>query len=197
MAKKQNPETGWWQTLPGILTGVAGLVAAVAGLITILIQAGIIEPKKETASSVAKSGTDKGASVNMPGVSAPSGSVSMRTQNLSWGPDQGREAGVCIDECSHFISWLDFRAELERNILPRVPNMPSGTSARLQSLAGQKAKVIEVTDGAGNVVANVWVGTNPHADWKFDGVLRVGSPGKAPKVFASFERLSNGTYRQR
>jgi hypothetical protein len=56
--------------------------------------------------------------------------------------------------------------------------------------------VIQVTDQTGTVVGNVWVGVNPTADWRFDGLLRVGSAGNPPQVWASFERLSNGTYRR-
>lgn len=56
--------------------------------------------------------------------------------------------------------------------------------------------MIQVTDQTGTVVGNVWVGVNPTADWRFDGLLRVGSAGNPPQVWASFERLSNGTYRR-
>ena len=34
----------WWQTAPGIITAIAGLVTAAGGLLTILLQAGLIGP---------------------------------------------------------------------------------------------------------------------------------------------------------
>jgi hypothetical protein len=106
------------------------------------------------------------------------------------------DAGACIDQCSNFVTWSEFRSELEKLVLPLTPNLPPNTSTQLASLGGQKARVIQVTDAAGNVVANVWVGVNPKADWRFDGLLRVGSPNSPPKVWATFERLSNGSYRR-
>jgi hypothetical protein len=38
----------WWRTIPGIITGVTGLVTAIGGLLTILLQAGIIGPEKRS-----------------------------------------------------------------------------------------------------------------------------------------------------
>jgi hypothetical protein len=41
--KTENPKT-WWQTLPGILTAVSGVIVALSGLIGVLIQAGLAGP---------------------------------------------------------------------------------------------------------------------------------------------------------
>src|SRR5690606_24671901 len=43
--------TSWWQTLPGVLTAVAGVVTAVGGLIAVLVQSGIIGTKGERPSA--------------------------------------------------------------------------------------------------------------------------------------------------
>src|SRR5260370_6156355 len=44
-------KTPWWQTLPAILTGLAGLIGAIATLLTVLSQDGIFTAKpKESAS---------------------------------------------------------------------------------------------------------------------------------------------------
>jgi len=88
------------------------------------------------------------------------------------------------------VPWSEFRTELEKFILPLTPNLPPNTSARLASLGGQKARVIEVIDQAGNVLANVWVGVDPTANWRLGGLLRVGTANSPPKVWATFERLS-------
>jgi hypothetical protein len=129
---------------------------------------------------------------------APREATPVVLQKLSWGPDFGKAAGACIDaECKTFLAWPELRKELEQAVFPLTPNLPKDASARLAPLGGTKDRVIQVTDGNGSVVANVWVGVNPAAEWRFDGVLRVGSAGSPPKVWASFERLSNGTYRRR
>jgi hypothetical protein len=131
-----------------------------------------------------------------PTAQTPTGD-SVRVQTLSWGPDHGKDAGACIDGCTAFLPWSELRQELEQTVFPATRHLPRGASARLTPLGGQKDKLVQATDGAGNVLANVWVGVNPASDWKLDGVLRVGSTTSPPRVWASFERLSNGTYRRR
>jgi len=138
--------------------------------------------------------TEKGLPPNRS--TATLGESPIRSQSLSWGPDQGKDAGVCLDECSNFVPWSEFSSELEKLVLPLTPNLPPNTSTKLASISGQKARGIQLTDQAGNVLANVWVGVNPKADWRFDGLLRIGSANSPPKVWASFERLSNGSYRR-
>lgn len=138
-----------------------------------------------------------GFAVHQKWLAQPTAVAPVKLQSLSWGPDFGRDAGACIDGCTTFLAWAELRRELEQAVFPLTPNLPKGASARLAPLAGTKDRVIQVTDANGAVLANVWVGVNPAANWKFDGVLRVGSAESPPKVWASFERLSNGTYRHR
>ena len=38
------PNTPWWQTLPALLTGVAGVLGAVTALVTVLYQVGVFTP---------------------------------------------------------------------------------------------------------------------------------------------------------
>jgi hypothetical protein len=121
----------------------------------------------------------------------------VRVQSLSWGPDYGKDAGACLNNCAAFLPWSELQRELEKMVFPMTPNLARGASAKLGSFNGQDNKLVQVVDGAGNVVANVWVGVNPTADWKFDGILRIGSTSRPPQVWASFERLSNGNYRRR
>jgi len=194
MAEEQKPQK-WWQTLPGVLTAIAGLLTATTGLIAILHQTGFFDASgTPTQAPATNSPIEKGPSPQPTAATITESLV--HSQSLSWGPDQGKEAGACLDECSNFVPWSEFRSELERLVLPLTPNLPSHASTNLGSLSGQNARVIQVTDQAGNVVGNVWVGVNPAADWRFDGLLRVGSANNPPKVWASFERLSNGSYRR-
>lgn len=39
--EKQNASASWWQTLPGILTGIAAILTAIGGLLGIIYQAGL------------------------------------------------------------------------------------------------------------------------------------------------------------
>ena len=80
--KPQN----WWTTVPGLLTGLAGIVTAVTGLILALHQAGVMGPGKQTserplavqgeagASSEPKRGGERsGGTTAADGISFPSG----------------------------------------------------------------------------------------------------------------------------
>lgn len=131
-------------------------------------------------------------------ISTPAQPISpVHISSLSWGPDHGRDAGACIDGCSSFIPWSELRGEIERSVFPLTPNLPTGVTATLASLGGVKNKVIQVTDANGIVLGNAWIGVDPASNWRFDGILRVGANTNPPQVWASFERLSNGTYRKR
>lgn len=46
MAGDEKPGS-WWQTVPGVLTAIAGIIGAVSGLIVALHQAGIFGGEKE------------------------------------------------------------------------------------------------------------------------------------------------------
>jgi len=35
--------TPWWQTLPGVLTGMAAVITAVGGVITVMYQSGLFD----------------------------------------------------------------------------------------------------------------------------------------------------------
>ena len=52
MDESQKPKSTWWQTLPGVLTAVTGTVAAIAGLVGILHQAGLFGGGDEKKSTV-------------------------------------------------------------------------------------------------------------------------------------------------
>lgn len=45
MADTPEPKPPFWSSLPGIFTGIGGVLVALTGLITALIQTGVIDPK--------------------------------------------------------------------------------------------------------------------------------------------------------
>ncbi len=48
---EEAKQTGWWQTLPGILTAIAGILTAVGGLVLVLHQTGLLGKPAEGAVS--------------------------------------------------------------------------------------------------------------------------------------------------
>lgn len=48
---EQKTGTSWWQTLPGVLTGIAAVITAVGGMIAVIYQSGLLG--KEAPSSLA------------------------------------------------------------------------------------------------------------------------------------------------
>jgi len=68
--------TSWWQTLPGVLTALAGFVTAVSGLIALLYQNGVLGHKGDAAaatqaSASASVGVSVGASASVPPAPTP------------------------------------------------------------------------------------------------------------------------------
>ncbi|MBT9610549.1 MAG: hypothetical protein IV110_10940 [Aquabacterium sp.] len=51
-AHSAQKSTGWWHTLPGVLTALAGVITAVSGLIALLYQNGVLGHKDEQSSVV-------------------------------------------------------------------------------------------------------------------------------------------------
>ncbi|MFC0668528.1 hypothetical protein ACFSKY_13535 [Azotobacter chroococcum] len=39
---EQKTGTSWWQTLPGVLTGIAAVITAVGGMIAVIYQSGFL-----------------------------------------------------------------------------------------------------------------------------------------------------------
>jgi len=54
MDESQKPKISWWQTLPGVLTAVATAATAIAGLIGVLNQTGLIGDGNEKKPAAAK-----------------------------------------------------------------------------------------------------------------------------------------------
>lgn len=68
--------TSWWQTLPGVLTALAGFVTAVSGLIALLYQNGLLGHKGDAAAATeaaasASVGVSVGASASVPPAPTP------------------------------------------------------------------------------------------------------------------------------
>lgn len=117
-------------------------------------------------------------------------------QHLSWGPDSDLDPGVCIDLCVEFIAWPEVKEEVEFGLLPRMYQVPPGSSLELQDLAGNRNRVVAVIDATGSRVGSAWFGRNPELGWDPDGMLRIGTDIPTLEVWAAFQRFSDGSYRR-
>jgi len=75
MTDPQKPAS-WWQTLPGILTGLAAFITAISGLIALLYQNGFLDSNKEQTRPVivttATTSSSSSSAEQAPGASASS-----------------------------------------------------------------------------------------------------------------------------
>jgi len=124
-------------------------------------------------------------------------------QSVQWIPNSNETGGgLCVGwdhtaTCPSdkiFIPWNILKVELEQNVLPQVPNVPTGSSLVLQASSdGTPNTIIKVVDSSGAEKAYIWIGENPENSWLYDGLIRVGDP-KTLKIWETFVRYSNGTY---
>lgn len=63
--------TGWWQTLPGLLTALAAILTAITGFAALLFQHGVFGGKRDVAVSVQSSARPYASSAPAPDRAAP------------------------------------------------------------------------------------------------------------------------------
>lgn len=78
---ERKVETSWWQTMPGILTGIAAVITALGGLVAIVYQSGVFSrdtpaavssrPQQEASSPALKVDTSNSASAPPPKETQP------------------------------------------------------------------------------------------------------------------------------
>lgn len=83
MTETQKPAS-WWQTLPGILTGLAAFITAISGLIALLYQNGFLDKKTEQATpnvtaTASSSGNTTPSNVSPPDVASNIGVADQTT----------------------------------------------------------------------------------------------------------------------
>ncbi len=118
------------------------------------------------------------------------------SQQVKWGPNLGKEAGICIENCTEFVPWHVLKHEVEQGLLSQLSDVPAGSSVVLDDLQHRRNWIVKVVDPNGGEVAHVWFGTDPHNGWRFDGLVRVGSPRPPIRIFGTFRRYSDGSFRK-
>lgn len=66
----------------------------------------------------------------------------------------------------------------------------------MEDFHGKKNWIVMIFDAEGNPYCDVWLGGNPELGYAVDGLLRVGDRNDAPPVWHTYQRYSDGTYRQ-
>jgi transcriptional regulator with XRE-family HTH domain len=124
-------------------------------------------------------------------------------QLTRWGPVDGKPAGICIGSCSSgpFIPWPQLKHEIMQKLLPQVRLVPVGSIVSLGAFRGRANWIIRVLNPTGDEIANIWFGPDPHENWKFDGLVRIGWSRMAgdspePVVWQILQRYSDGSYRR-
>jgi hypothetical protein len=181
------------------LANIAGIVAMLAAIVSFVIP---MAPKSRDAPVSTTVATQQ---PTLDQTSLPSAQV------VQWIPDNdGRgTAGLCIKNwemkssspvclsTNDFVPWNNLRYELEREVLHNVRNVPQGSTLALKNgPQGERNWIIKVVDQTGNEVANIWIGNDPLNSWSYDGLVRVGYPFSPVTVWATFQRYSDGTYRE-
>ncbi len=115
-------------------------------------------------------------------------------QQVKWGPVDGREPGICINNCIEFISWAKLKEEVEQNLLPQVSQVPNGSAVMVTNWEGETNFVVQIIDPNENEVGHIWFGPNPYNNWEFDGLVRIGYPPAT--VLDTFQRYSDGSYQR-
>jgi len=103
MADPQK-SASWWQTLPGILTGLAAFITAISGLIALLYQNGFLDNKKEqTRPAIATTSTSAAEQAPAVSTTTPSRKPWSDMEAVILGQD-GSTTKVRADSFSNCIS---------------------------------------------------------------------------------------------
>ncbi len=131
---------------------------------------------------------------NTSGTATSSPMPTIEPQQISWGPVDGQEAGICVNSCAEFIPWIRLKEEIERKLLPQVANVPVGSTVMLKDSGEKRDWIVQIIGPSGDEVGHVWFGVNPSNDWAFDDLVRVGTPSAPVVVWGTFQRYSDGSY---
>jgi hypothetical protein len=131
--------------------------------------------------------------------SEPSPAPSPEAQTVLWGPSMQpkRVAGICINDCADFVFWNQLKEEIRQEVLPRISDIPGGSTLQLGAWQGNEDWIVRVVSPDGREIAHIWFGPDPSdVNWRtFDGLVRVGYPSVPVDVWCTFQRYSDGSYR--
>jgi len=121
-------------------------------------------------------------------------------QQVRWGPNDGLPTGISIiGPQPDFIAWRELRSEIESQLLSQLGrHIPTGCSVAVRDYFGRENWTVRILR-RGRELGHIWFGGNPEDNWNFDGLVRAGEAagGGTSKVWDTFQRYSDGTYRRR
>jgi hypothetical protein len=121
-------------------------------------------------------------------------------QKVRWGPTDGHPAGIrASDESNNtnsFVPWRDLENELRQQLMPQLFAQPSQFTFTLADYNGKSNWLVTLIDESGEKFCDVWFGINLDNGWAFDGMIHLGDPDAEPRVWQSYQRYSDGTYRR-
>jgi hypothetical protein len=119
-------------------------------------------------------------------------------QDVRWWIIEGQGPGICIDgcdSCDEFIPWADLKGEVQRGLLPQLPNVPLGSTLAVADFQGRQDWIVQIIGPDGQEIGHIWFGPDPLNEWKCDGLVRLGNPSY-PEVWGTFRRYSDGSYQK-
>ena len=121
---------------------------------------------------------------------------------VRWGPVDGKPPGIALegDRQQTFLPWRRLKPEVEKMLLPQVRRVPIDSSVAVHDLGKRKAWIVNVLGPDSREVGSLWFGTDPDANWRWDGLVRLGDSQRRfaaeSVVWQIFQRYSDGSYRR-
>jgi hypothetical protein len=121
-------------------------------------------------------------------------------QRVSW-ISEGNRIGMNVwddkgERGQSFIPWPELNVELQAKLMPLLFKDPSGYRFEAQDYRGKRMHVVKILDPEGKAFGWLWLGSNPDNGWEFDGLVRVGGENRLQKVWQTYQRFSDGSYRR-
>jgi hypothetical protein len=130
--------------------------------------------------------------------------VTPEWQHVSWAPVYGLEPGICIYPCaidgSQLIPWLELKDEIQQKLLPQVLDIPLGSTVALANSPDKIFTQVLILNQSGSEIGHIWFGIHPtwgkaEGGMRDDGLIRVGTRTDPVKIWAVFQRYTDGSYR--
>ena len=118
-------------------------------------------------------------------------------QLVRWGPKDFLPAGITINRSDgKFIPWNELQEEIKKKLLVQVRIIPIGSNTILGDLYGRTDWIVKIVSKENVELGHIWFGVDPDENWKEDGLVRLGKPGKRTEIWQVFQRYSDNSYRR-
>lgn len=116
----------------------------------------------------------------------------LKPQVVYWAPDFGKKPGIIIFPGNKYIPWEKLKIEIEEQIIRATDSVPKFYSVRYAPDKINKSDMlVQILDTLGNDIGHIWFGKDPLNDFKWDGLIRIGTPKEPRRVWATFQNISD------